>query len=123
MSEGSSCLVGSKRKCHCGLEVNRFMAWTPNNAGRPFVKCPMPKNQSYACDIERNNLTKKIADFEASAANDAVTITELREKLNALEVERNILTVNVSGVARLLSSRRGFNDRTYLSGSNQLLGH
>ncbi|OIS98692.1 hypothetical protein A4A49_16977 [Nicotiana attenuata] len=106
MSQGSSSsLYGSRRKCCCGVAASQFTAWTPNNAGRRFNKCSMPKgqkckfwewvddelpirvttlisnlkNENEALRRERNLLLMKVVEIESVLAGDVAKIEDFKE--------------------------------------------
>ncbi|XP_019244747.1 PREDICTED: uncharacterized protein LOC109224668 [Nicotiana attenuata] len=113
MSDCSSSSYESKKRYLCGLIARHFMAYTSENAGRRFFKCPKPKKKSCgywewqddvlpprvvilisspkrkleAAKMQRDILKKKMADYDIAAGVKAQAIAKLSEKV----VERNIL--------------------------------
>nr|XP_009617785.2 uncharacterized protein LOC104110067 [Nicotiana tomentosiformis] len=113
MSHCSSSSYGSKKRCLCGLIAHYFTAYTSENAGRRFFKCPKPEKKSCGywewhddelpprvvilisslkrklktAEMQRDILKKKMADYDVVVGVEAQAIAKLNEKV----VERNIL--------------------------------
>nr|XP_018631024.1 uncharacterized protein LOC108947480 [Nicotiana tomentosiformis] len=86
MSECSSSSKGSNRRCRCGLAANYFMAWTPLNAGRRFLKCPKHEDEKYSYwEWQDEELPPRVSNL----------ICSLKKEKEALICERNTLQKKV----------------------------
>ncbi|OIT22630.1 hypothetical protein A4A49_58449, partial [Nicotiana attenuata] len=106
MSDCSSSSYGSKKRCLCGLITHHFMAYTSENMGKRFFKCPKPeksygywewqddelpprvvimisslKRKLEAAEMRRDTLKKKMADYDIVAGIEAQAIAKLSEKV------------------------------------------
>nr|XP_018628691.1 uncharacterized protein LOC108946346 [Nicotiana tomentosiformis] len=94
MSQGSSSSSYGSRKCCCGVVASQFTAWTPNNVGRRFNKCSMPKGQK--CKFW------EWVDDELPLRVTAL-ISNLKNKNQALRRKKNLLLMKVVEIESFLA--------------------